>query len=94
MLRALEAHSSNDLDTAIELYGLILSMKLDNPIRALVYNHRGMAYFSLGNQRQAIRDFTQAIKFDPDSDRSYANRGLCYRVTRRFEKALADCVVL
>ena len=90
MLRALEAHSSNELDTAIELYGLILSMKLDNLIRALVYNHRGMAYFSLGNQPQAIRDFTQAIKFDPDSDRSYANRGLCYRVTRRFEKALAD----
>ena len=90
MLRALEAHSSNDLETAIELYGVILGMKLDNKIRSIVYNHRGMARFSQGNHRQAIKDFSQAIRFDPGSDRSYANRGLSYRILKRFDRALAD----
>ena len=90
MLRALEAHSSNNLETAIELYGVILSMKLDNKVRSLVYNHRGMAWFSRNNHRQAIRDFSQAIRFDPTNDRNFANRALCYRVMKRFEKALAD----
>jgi putative GTP pyrophosphokinase len=90
MLRALEAHSNHDLDTAIELYGVILGMKLKSNIRSLVYNHRGMAYFSLGNYRQAVKDFTQAINFDPDSDRSYANRGLCFRIMKRFDQSLDD----
>ncbi len=90
MLRALEAHSSNDLETAIELYGVILGMKLESKVRALVYNHRGMAWFSLNDHRQALRDFNQAIRFAPDNDRNYANRGLCHRVMKRFEKALSD----
>lgn len=90
MLRALEAHSNHDLDTAIELYGVILGMKLDSSVRSLVYNHRGMAYFSLSNYLQAIKDFTRAIHFNPASDRSYANRGLCFRVMQRFDQALTD----
>ena len=90
MLRALEAHSNHDLDTAIELYGVILGMKLSTNIRSLVYNHRGMAYFSLGNYRQAVKDFTKAINFDSTSDRSYANRGLCFRIMKRFDQALTD----
>ena len=90
MLRALEAHSNHDLDTAIELYGVILGMKLESRVRSLVYNHRGMAYFSLGNYRQAVKNFTQAIHFDPTSDRNFANRGLCYRVMKRYDQALLD----
>ncbi len=90
MLRALEAHSSNELDTAIELYGVMLGMKLDNKIRALVYNHRGMAWFSLKDYRRALGDFNQAIRCNPENDRNYTNRGLCHRIMKRYEKALAD----
>ena len=90
MLRALEAHSGQNLETAIELYGLILGMKLERPIRSLVYNHRGMAYFSLGDNQRALRDFSQAVHFDDTSDRGFANRGLCYRIKKQYERALAD----
>jgi len=69
---------------------VILGMRLDKTIRALVYNHRGMAHFSLGDYRRALHDFTQAIRFDRNSDRGYANRGLCYREKKQFEKALSD----
>ncbi len=90
MLLALEAHSNHDFETAIEHYGKLLGMKLKKKIRALIYNHRGMAYFALGQTRLALKDFTKAVSYDPTSTNGYANRGLCHRVLRQYEQALAD----
>jgi putative GTP pyrophosphokinase len=90
MLRALEAHSNHELENAIVLYDQLLGMKLDRKIRGLVYNHRGMAYFALGQHQRALKDFSSAINYDKESERGYANRGLCYRVLKRYEKALQD----
>lgn len=90
MLRALEAHSNHDLDTAIALYGQLLGMRLEPRVRGLVYNHRGMAYFAMGSHQRALKDFSSAICYDPDSDRGYTNRGLCYRVLKKCDKAILD----
>ena len=90
MLRALEAHSNHDLDNAIALYGQLLGMRIDRKMRSLVYNHRGMAYFALGQHLRALKDFSSAIGYDRDSDRVYANRGLCHRVLKKHAKALQD----
>jgi putative GTP pyrophosphokinase len=91
MLKALEAHSNHELEDAIALYGQLLAMQLDRKTRGLVYNHRGMAHFALGQYRRAIKDFSKGIEYDPGSDRGYANRGLCFRVQKKFTRALADC---
>lgn len=90
MLMALEAHSNHDFETAIELYGKLLGLKLEKRVRALVYNHRGMAYFASGETRLATKDFSRALDFDPANIRGHLNRGLCCRVLQRFEDALAD----
>jgi putative GTP pyrophosphokinase len=90
MLRALEAHSDHNLETAIALYGQLLGMQLERNMRGLVYNHRGMAHFAMGSHQRALKDFANAIKYDPDSDRGYANRGLCYRVLKKYDRALKD----
>ena len=90
MLRALKAHSNHDLENAIALYGQLLGMQLDRKVRGLVYNHRGMAYFAMGNHQRALKDFSSAIRYDAESDRGYANRGLCYRVLKKPERALLD----
>lgn len=90
MLRALQAHSNHDLENAIALYGQLLGMQLDRKMRGLVYNHRGMAYFAIGSHQRALKDFTSAIRYDPEGDRGYANRGLCYRVMKKYDKALKD----
>lgn len=90
MLRALEAHSNHDLETAIALYGQLLGMQLDPKVRGLVYNHRGMAYFAMGSHQRALKDFSNAIKYDPDNDRGFSNRGLCYRVMKKYDRALRD----
>jgi putative GTP pyrophosphokinase len=90
MLLALEAHSNQEFQTAIELYGKLLGLKLKSRVRALVYNHRGMAYFAMGETRLAIKDFSKALSYDPGSIRGHINRGLCYRVLQQFEQALVD----
>ena len=90
MLRALKAHSNHELENAIDLYDQLLRMQLDRKIRGLVYNHRGMAYFALGHHQRALKDFSSAIRYNPESDRGYANRGLCFRVMKRCERALQD----
>jgi putative GTP pyrophosphokinase len=90
MMRALEAHSDHDLETAVALYKQLLGMQLDHKVRSLVYNHRGMAFFSLGNHKRALRDFSSAIKYDSENERGYSNRGLCYRVLKKWNRALQD----
>lgn len=90
MLSALSAHSHNDLETAVQLYGQLLEMDLEKRVRAMVYNHRGMAYFSLGDLPQASSDFSRSIEYDGESFRSWANRGLVNRMLRKFDCSLED----
>ncbi|WP_020676169.1 RelA/SpoT domain-containing protein [Geopsychrobacter electrodiphilus] len=90
MISALNAHSHNDLETAIGLYDQLLEMDLGARVRAMVYNHRGMAYFSLGNFPQACMDFTKSIQHDGDSFRSFVNRGLVNRMLRKFDYSVED----
>jgi tetratricopeptide (TPR) repeat protein len=49
-----------------------------------------MAFFAMGNHQRALKDFTNAIKYDPENDRGHANRGLCYRVMKKMDRALQD----
>ncbi len=90
MLDALDAHSRGDLLQATTLYGQILRHKLSEPIRALVYNHRGMAYFGLSEYRKAIRDFSKSIEIDEKNVRCFNNRALTFRVMKRFDRSLDD----
>ncbi len=90
MLAALQSHSNGDLETAIRLYSKVLEMKLDQPVRSLVYNHRGMARFGLDEYRLAVRDFTQALNYDSGNVRALTNRGLTLRVLGRFAASLQD----
>ena len=90
LLEALQAHSSEDMESAVRLYNRILRMKITGPVRSLVYNHRGMAHFALSQHTEALRDFTRAIRTDPSSARGHINRALTYRVQKDHVRAIAD----
>lgn len=90
MLGALEAHSNNQFKKAIELYGIILKMKLDPEIRSLVYNHRGMALFALSEYQKGVDDFSKSIEYNEDNIRAWNNRGLALRVLGRYDQSLMD----
>ncbi len=90
MLGALEAHSNNQFQEAISIYSNLLRMKLDQPVRSLVYNHRGMALFALAEYQKGFDDFSKAIEFNEDNVRAWTNRGLACRVLGKFEQSLED----
>jgi len=43
-----------------------------------------------GNLPQTIEDLTQAIYTDPDNERLYFRRGLCYKKKKNYAQAIAD----
>lgn len=90
MLNALEAHSNNQFRQAIKLYSLILKMKLEPKIRSLVYNHRGMALFTLTEYQKGLEDFNKSIEYNEDNSRAWNNRALALRVLGKLDQSLAD----
>ena len=90
MLAALEAHSNNQFQKAIEIYSAILQMKLDPAIYSLVYNHRGMALFALAKYLEGVDDFNNAIEHNAENTRAWSNRGLAYRILEKFDQSLED----
>ncbi len=90
LLAALTAHSNGQLEDAVKIYTSILKLKTKDSVRSLVYNHRGMAYFSQSEYVRAIRDFTKSISFDAQNARCYNNRALTFRVLKRHDRSLED----
>jgi hypothetical protein len=61
-----------------------------NQITPEAYNNRGLAYYELKLYRQAIKDYSQAIRMKPDYSVAYNNRGNAYYEMLKFELAEAD----
>ena len=60
---------------------LIQSEQLADKDRALAHYYRGSNYHDLGRYTEAIRDFTEAIRIDPNDSRSIGKRGFCLLYT-------------
>ena len=91
ILEALGAHTTGDLEKAIQLYSQVLRLRLPNrAIRSMIYNHRGIAHLALSQLARAIRDFTNAVRWNPESFRAYFNRGLAHRALGKPAMALRD----
>jgi putative GTP pyrophosphokinase len=90
LLNALYAHNKGEFDQAIVFYGRILEMNPDNTIRALIYKHRGMAYFAQSLYEGAIDDFTRSLELDPDSYKAAYYRGVVLAVLQRYTEAIDD----
>ncbi|QYX30608.1 serine protease [Sphaerospermopsis torques-reginae] len=57
---------------------------------SIVYANRGGAYSELKEYKQAIDDYTQAIKIDPENAEYYKNRGLAYFQLKDYKQAIND----
>jgi putative GTP pyrophosphokinase len=90
LLNALYAHNKNQFPEAIYFYSRILEMNPDSTVRALVYNHRGMANFARSRYDEAIADFSQSLALDPKSYKSAYYRGLVRAVLQQYVEAVDD----
>jgi len=86
VLRALEAHVDVDLHEAVTLYTTLIEVQ---PTYA-IYNHRGIAFFTMAEYERALADFSAAIELQPDDARAYTNRGLTHRMMKEADLALVD----
>jgi putative GTP pyrophosphokinase len=89
IVEALRAHSSGELEEAIQIYGDVLRLRLPNrTIRSMIYNHRGIAHLTLSRPDRAIRDFTSAVRWNGENFRAHFNFGLANRALGKPTTAL------
>ena len=56
----------------------------------MAYTIRGISYSNLGQDQNAINDYTKAIQLDPDYAKAYYNRGTSYAKLGQYTLANAD----
>ncbi len=88
ILKALTAHSEEDFSRAIRLYSRALKLSAPIHIRSILLNHRGMAYFALGENNAAKGDFRSAKELDEGNFRAWYNLGLAHKVLQEFDRAI------
>lgn len=74
-------------NAALNYWSRAISSKQDT---APAYNNRGLAYHELKRYKEAIRDYTQAIRLDPKYAVAYNNRGNSYYELSEYQLALRD----
>ena len=89
LLAALTAHNEERFTEAIAVYTRILNMKnIDAAVRSIILNHRGMAYFARSNYEEAVADFAEALKLNPNAYKAVYYEGIVYSVLLRYSQAL------
>ncbi len=60
-------------------------------IDANSYYNRGWAMYKLGRYEEAIKDYDQAIRINPNNDACYNSRGWTKYLMRNYNEAVEDC---
>jgi putative GTP pyrophosphokinase len=79
LFKALKAHNNENYRRAIDLYSEALDAGPALKTRAIIYNHRGLAFFMLNKERQALKDFEYSFNCDPSYYQVLNNRALVLR---------------
>jgi len=90
LLSALYAHNKNRFTEAAAYYTRILELNADPAVRAMIYKHRGMAYFAQSRYAEAIEDFGKSLELDKKSYKSAYYRGVVKSVLRQYPGAVED----
>lgn len=88
LLHALNAHNAKKYDAAIRMYTHIIEATSRKDIQALIYKHRGMAYFSKANYKKAIDDFKNTLAIDPSCYKASYYIGIVYSVLKEYDNAI------
>lgn len=88
LLEALNAHNRADYVRAIDIYSHILALDPKPEIRALIFKHRGMAYFSESRYDEALVDFSAAMELDSSCYKAAYYRGVVHSVKQNFSAAV------
>jgi ppGpp synthetase/RelA/SpoT-type nucleotidyltranferase/regulator of sirC expression with transglutaminase-like and TPR domain len=90
LMAGLKAHSAKDYWGAVKYYSQVLTLNPEIAVRSIVFSHRGMAYFMLGREAQALSDFDRSYQCDKHNYRALNNRAMVLRRMGYVDEAL-DC---
>jgi putative GTP pyrophosphokinase len=90
LLSALSAHNREDFVGAARIYSEILAKKPEADIASVVYKHRGMAFFSQSQYKEAIADFGSSLELVPSDHKAAYYRGVVKSVLQDFLGAISD----
>jgi tetratricopeptide (TPR) repeat protein len=88
--RGIEKSLLGDYKGAELDFNLVIKAKADSSILADVFRFRGLGQWDRNNNREALNDFTTALKYNPQNMHLYANRGNCYLDLGMKDKACED----
>ena len=87
--RGIAAELTQNNKEAIKFLTKALEQERNEPKKlALAYRFRGLAYKHLGQREQALRDFLEVIRLDPQLDLGYYDAGVIYNRTNRYQEAV------
>ncbi len=87
---ALARQAMEDLPGAEAAWTTAIELAVEPSVLADAHNNRGVVRDMAGRRRDAVEDFTSAIRFAPGRPLSYANRGRALLALGRAEEAAAD----
>jgi len=90
LLEALTAHNKRRYQDAIAIYSRLLARRPKNSLKAIIYIHRGMAFFGSSRYDEALGDFASALQIDGKNVRALYYRGVVYRFLQDIRRALSD----
>ncbi|MCL2481692.1 MAG: tetratricopeptide repeat protein [Spirochaetaceae bacterium] len=89
LLNGLLAHNNRQYKTAIKIYTLLLEQD-NTEIKALVYVHRGLAFFAESCYQEALDDFSKALEINSKNAKTLYLRGVTNRMLKNSPAALDD----
>jgi len=77
-----------DYKEAVALLTRAIAEEHDAVKLALAHRFRGLAYKHLGRRDDALRDFLEVIRLQPQLDLGYYNAGVIYNLQNRYKEAI------
>ena len=90
LMAGLKAHNDKDYWGAVKHYSQVLALNPEIAVRSIVFNHRGLAYFMLNRETQALSDFDRSYQCDKNNYRALNYRAMVLRRMGYVDVAL-DC---
>ena len=90
LLDALSAHNRGDFEKAERTYTAILALGPKDKVRSIVNVHRGMAHFATSKYAEAVADFSEAMRLDPENYKAPYYRGVVHTCLEDYVSAVED----
>jgi tetratricopeptide (TPR) repeat protein len=81
---------NNQLDLAVQDYSQAIELRPEQKNIKYIYANRAWVQYARGNYNDAIADFSESIKRDPEFDSAYFGRATVWQRMKDYQRALSD----